>query len=450
MQKRILHITPHLGGGVGSVILAWMEEDISKHIHTIISLDKNNNKDWIRIHNDYENVNIFDNTYANDNFEYLLSTNINNNDIVLIHWWNHPLLYDILINCRWPPCRILIWNHVNSLFPPYTMPEKLIDFADYLIFTSPVSYECAELKRWTPEQKGKTGVLWSTIGINAFENLKRESHDGFIVGYTGTVDYGKLNQNFIELCANVTIPDVQFVVCSGDSQRHLLDEVEKRGISNKFSFEGRVPSILPYLAKFDVFGYPLQPQHFATCEQSLGEAMMAGCVPVVLSNPTEKHIIKHMKTGIVAETLEEYPRAIEYLYHNQDILKRLSENARIFAKKQYDINKTISGWNDLFDKSLFFDKKNHIWGGGSSGLQSRLTPAMLYIESLGEAHSLPLVQYTQAKNDTERNKAIRDIKQLFDSNSMFYSNNKGSVLQYLNFFPQDKILQKWAKIADKN
>jgi glycosyltransferase involved in cell wall biosynthesis len=424
----ILHITPHLGGGVGSVVLNWMKKDFSGYRYKIISLDKNNNKDWIEVNEQHKNVTILDACYFKNDFRTLLKNNIESSDIVLIHWWNHPLLYEIMINFELPPCRLLLWNHVNSLFPPYTMPEKLFDFVDYLIFTSPVSYECKEIKKISKE---KIDVIWSTIGVEDFENLERMPHQSFNVGYTGTADFGKLNHNFIKLCSQINIPEVRFVVTSGDSQQHLINEAIDAGMWNKFAFLGRVPSVSRILSEIDVFGYPLQPQHFATCEQALGEAMMAGCVPVVLANPTEKHIVKHKETGLVANTLEEYPRAIEYLYNNPNERKRLAENAKNFAKKQYDIISTIQKWNELFDKAMNADKKNHIW---QTNKAEKLSPAELYIESLGE-YALPLIQ--QNKDG---------IKQLFDTNSMFYSKNKGSVLQYLQFFPDDKVLREWASV----
>lgn len=443
LSKKILHITPHLGGGVGSVVLNWMDKDETDTIHTIISLDKNNNKDWVKTNESRQRVTIYNDSYAREDFESFFKEQIKQNDIVVIHWWNHPLLYDVMVNYKWPECRVLVWNHVSSLFAPYSMTEKLVDFTDYLIFTSPVSYECEEMKTLSEVKKQKLDVIWSTVGVESFENLERTSHEGFIVGYTGTVDFGKLNPNFIKLCSEVNVPDVKFVVCSGDSQQHLIDEAEKLGVSDKFSFEGRVPSVVPYLSKYDVFGYPLQPQHFATCEQSIGEAMMAGAVPVVLGNLTEKYIVKHMETGMVAENLEDYPRAIEYLYNNPIELKRMAENAKVFAKKQYDIKQTIKKWGEIFEKVLRVNKKERIW---DANFDRKLTPAELYIESIGE-YSAPLKKYLSADNNEEKSKSLLEIKALFDTNIMFYSNNKGSAVQYLRFFPYDETLKEWSNLV---
>jgi glycosyltransferase involved in cell wall biosynthesis len=442
-NKKILHITPHLGGGVGSVVLNWMKKDASGHRHTILSLDRNNNTDWIEVNENCENVVIHDDFYKQTNFETSLPDLIQQNDIVLIHWWNHPLLYDVMANLQWSESRIIAWNHVNSLFPPYSMPLKLFDFVDGLVFTSPVSYECPEIKKLTDSQREKISVIWSTVGVEDFENLEKIPHDGFNVGYVGTVDFGKLNRNFINLCSQVNIPSVHFIVTSGDSQQRLIDEAIETGIWEKFRFLGRVPRVPRILSETDVFGYPLQSRNFATCEQALGEAMMAGCVPVVLANPTERYIVKHLETGIIASSPEEYPRAIEYLYQNPLELKRLAENAKEFAKKQYDIIQTIQQWNDLFDRIMSAEKTAKAWDSASKKLP--YMPYMLYIESLGE-YAGPLQEYILAQNIKQKAEAMKAIKLLFDSNPMFYSKNKGSVLQYLSFFSGDKTLQEWAGV----
>ena len=437
MGYKILHITPHLGGGVGSVVLNWMNKDTGGNTHTILSLDKNKNSDWVTVKGQNNNVKIVDDFYKNFNLNENLTQYIRESDIVLVHWWNHPLLYDILINFIWPPCRLVMWNHVTGLYPPYVISEKVIDFCDMFIFTSPVSYESTEIAKLPDNKKGKLDTIWSTIGVESFIDLPREQHDNFIVGFTGTVDFGKLHPEYIKMCSAINIPNVRFVVCSGDPQEHLIRQAKERGVYNKFDFKGRVPSIVPYVASFDVFGYPLQPQHYATCEQALGEAMMAGCVPVVLNNPTERYIIQNGKTGIVAESCEEYSRAIEYLYQRPDIRKKMAINAQEYARKQYDINKTINKWNIVFDKLYNLEKKLHSWGNARTFL-----PYELYIESLGQSGEV-LRRFNEAANDD----LSQEVRSLFNSNSMFKSKSKGSVFQYLSFFPNDEILAKWSVLA---
>ncbi|NLD39110.1 MAG: glycosyltransferase family 4 protein [Desulfatiglans sp.] len=436
----ILHITPHLGGGVGTVVLNWLikEKEINKdfnHRIACLEINKNSMKEYLDL-----GISIHDGLYFN---RPLLMEWINESDIVLMHWWNHPTLYDVIVNSDFPECRLILWNHVSALNPPYILSNRLIEYSDRFIFTSPVTYETEEIINLPDYLRERLGVVWSSCGTDIFTGFKRKNHKGFIVGLTGTVDYGKLHPDFIKMCANINIPDVHFIVCSGDPQDRIKEDAEKLNITDKFSFKGRVPSIIPYLAIYDVFGYPLQPKHLGSCEQAIGEAMMAGAVPVVLNNPAERYIIDNNVTGIIAVSQEEYCRAIEYLYHHPEERTRLAKNAVSAARKKYSISRKIKAWREIFDEILHHDKRHHTWSDGKY-----TTGSGIFIESLAKYGEI-FKKYIRAKEQVDEENlrlSERDIFELFKSNSQWYSNNKGGVKQYLRIFPDDFYLKEWNKL----
>ena len=437
---KILHITPHLGGGVGTVVLNWLkkENEINQGFHhKIACLEENKNpmQEYFEL-----GMSIHDGMYFNQS---LLMEWVNQSDILLIHWWNHPTLFDIMVNSEFPACRLIIWNHVSALNPPYILSNKLIEFADRFIFTSPVSYEAEETITLPDHLKEKLGVVWSSCGAEIFKGFKRQDHDGFNVGMTGTVDYGKLHPNFIKMCSNIKIPSVRFIVCSGDSQERVKEDAIKLNIADRFSFNGRVPSIMPYLAIYDVFGYPLQPKHLGTCEQAIGEAMMAGVVPVVLNNAAERYIIENEVTGIIANSQDEYCRAIEYLYHNPETRNRIALNAISAASEKYSLRRKMAAWEKIFDKILGHDKKLRVWDKRKFKAGSQI-----FIESLAKYGEI-FKDYILAKEQSDKTNIKRSedaIIKLFKSNSQWYSNNKGGVKQYLRIFPDDFYLYEWNKL----
>jgi glycosyltransferase involved in cell wall biosynthesis len=334
---------------------------------------------------------------------------------------------------------------VSGLHPPYVHFTKLIEYPDRFVFTSPVSYESKEAQKLPEALKSKLGVIWSTYGLEGFKDVQRTPHKGFNIGITGTVDRGKLHPNFIDLCAAVKIPDVRFLICSTDSQDYLKEQANALGIGSKFSFEGRVDSVKDYLCQYDVFGYPLQSTHFGSCEQALGEAMVCGAVPVVLNNTTERYIVEHMKTGIVANTLDEYVEAIEFLYNNRDELQRLSENAVQAARKRYDVKITLDKWDRLFSELLKQEKKPHKWG------VEPLPPQIVYAISMG-TYGEPFIDYIFADcigDHKLKRTSVDDIKELYSTNPMFSSNRKGSIIQYLNYYPNNGYLRKWSALINE-
>lgn len=438
LNTRVLHLIPHLGGGVGSVITAWMRNAAIEEQHSIICFDKNKNNDWESLTPPHGAVHIIDGASALPNFSEVVRQAIVSADIVVLHWWNHPQIFDLMVNFDWPICRLIIWNHVSGLFAPYVLTEDTINFCDFFVNTSPISFKNTAFDRATTE----CDTIWSTVDISNFSDLTRTLHDNFIVGYTGTVDVGKLHRDYIKISSPAICDGIHFIVCSGDSQQRLESDALRCGVSASFSFMGRVPSVLPFLSQYDVFGYPLQGTHFGTCEQSLGEAMMAGCVPVVLDNPSESFIVEHEKSGLVAKSPEEYSECLLRLFYNKPLLHFLSRNAQNRAKKLYDLHKTLNKWQIVFEKMMRQPKRLRKYNSGPCH-----SPAELYSISLG-GFSGALLDYMNAKTAVDKEKSKEKIKTLFSSNPMFSSSNKGSVLQYLQFFPNDKILADWASLLN--
>jgi glycosyltransferase involved in cell wall biosynthesis len=107
----------------------------------------------------------------------------------------------------------------------------------------------------------------------------------------------------------------------------------------------------------DVFGYPLRPDHYGTCEQALGEAMCAGVVPVVINNPCERMIVKEGVTGFLCKNEEEYIDNIVHLYHKPHLRKHMGQMARASAEGQYDIEVMIDAWNWQFENIMEEPKK---------------------------------------------------------------------------------------------
>lgn len=436
---KILHITAHLGGGVGTVVGGYLKRagKCNDFSHSVICLDYINQYASEALTK--QKIEFDENVGTNISLIY---NKIKESDIILVHWWNHPLIFNFLLDQNLPDCRMIIWSHVSGLFPPDVFVEKLISLPDLFVFTSPISFEAKEITSLSDNLRKKLRTIWSVGENEHLYDLAKISHDNFNVGITGTVDKSKLHMEFIDMCNDVDIDGVKFIVCSGDSQERLKIEASEKGILEKFDFMGRVENIVPYLQIFDVFGYPLQANHFGTCEQSLGEAMIAGVVPVVLNNPAENLIIEDGKDGIIAKSPIEYSRAIEYLKENPEKRNFLSNNAIISAKKRYSLNRTVETWENAFDECLHNPKSKKQWKIGNCIVSGNV----VFLASLGN-HVTVFEEYKKALNfEADLSSSIEKINIFFESNIIWKSKNKGSIQQYLKFFPNDKLLQNWSKI----
>lgn len=111
----ILHLAPHAGGGVGSVLQALIKNSCIQggFTHTLVTLESLNvqMRGWCEEHK----IQFLDNGWQKK--DRLLSL-LASFDIVHIHWWNHPLLNALLAFNKLPKMRTVLWSHVNGLFAP--------------------------------------------------------------------------------------------------------------------------------------------------------------------------------------------------------------------------------------------------------------------------------------------------------------------------------------------
>jgi glycosyltransferase involved in cell wall biosynthesis len=402
MKLNILHIAVHFGGGAGTVLNNWFKYDKSNH-HTAILLNRNYGGEHIpyvyeNFRNKYDEINEF----------------VEKSDIVIVHFWNHPLLFEFLINSKLPKSRMCIWSHVSGLHPPYVHTENLINYPDKFIYSTPIS--------------GKN-YIWTTGGINKYLDIKKNKNESeFRIGYVGTLDYSKLHPEFVEICSKIyqKIPNVKFIICgTGADEDRIKEKVSIFGLSESFEFKGMVNNIGEVMSTFDVFGYPLNETHFGTCEQVLGEAMACGIEPVVLNNPSEICIMEDL--GRIAISKNNYIDNIVDVYKNP-----ISEEESLRLKKRalelYDIDMMTNKWNNIFINIMEQEKKERNWNVKCE------TGSDIFIESLGEYGKIL------------KNGNIRDIRKLFNTNKQWRSKSKGSVNQYLEAFPNDIKLIEWSKI----
>lgn len=304
---KVLHITPHLGGGVGTVIMDWIEKDKSQD-HEVWCLDFINEKAIKR------NLPIY---------TYIDETPLRDADIVLVHYWDHPMLVE-LFSRTLPESRMAFWCHKNY---PVSAQESM--YPDKFIGTSPV--------------QNHSEYIWSTGNMDRFLAIEPKPHEGFNIG---TVLSKKMDlENTMKLFLKIkkSIPDSRFTL--------LGEPPQINPCYPEFTFHGKVDDVAPYLAEMDVFAYPLRPDHYGTCEIALGEAMCAGVVPVVMDNPAEKLIVENCKSGIIAWDERSFLLGMKCL-HEPGFLKGMPGECRARAKELYSINNMIESWNKVFDEMM--------------------------------------------------------------------------------------------------
>ncbi|BAQ65146.1 glycosyl transferase [Geminocystis sp. NIES-3709] len=358
-------------------------------------------------------------------------------DIVQVHFWNNPTIYEFL-RLELPPIRLLLWFHIIGDRPPQIITEDLVNYSDFTLTTSPYSLKLTVFQN----NNDKTDIVYGITDWERLSNLQPQPHDTFNVGYIGTVNFAKMHPNYISMSASVSIPHVKFIVCGGGIEKQLQNEVEQLGIANKFEFRGYVEKIKSILEILDVFGYPLCEDTYATSEKSLQEAMYAGIPPVVFPYGGVKCLVEHNQTGLIVNSETEYKEAIEYLYHHPEERLKLGNNARQYAHENFNSEYWTKKLNTIYDKMMESPKNKRLWQNLAKFTD---TPAELFIQSLGE--SAPQFKISMSDIDTEE-LLIADRK--IAQSSVLLSGGEGGIFQYRNYYPDDRYLRLWSGLVLQN
>lgn len=355
-------------------------------------------------------------------------------DIVVIHYWNHPLLLSTLGRVDLGPTRVVVWSMVLGLHRPQVLTAELGEFADVLVVSS-------ERSRPAPAAEKATTVRYvaGIADMRRLDGWKPIPHDDLHVGYLGLVSPVKMHPRFVDLCALVREPAARFVVVgAGGGEARLLERAVDAGLGDRLVHIPYTDDIATALGTFDVFGYPLGPDTYATSEKALQEAMWVGIPPVVFPHGGLADIVEHDRSGLVAHSDDEYAASIDRLLADTALRRRLGDGARRSVRERFDPRVLARRWADALTTALEVDRRSR------APLYDGCTGAELFVRAMGHA-SGPFgrsLGRLQQGHDTEP----ADAAEIAGSSPLVASGD-GGVIHYRNTWPHDEALARWATLV---
>ena len=150
---------------------------------------------------------------------------LNTADIVQVDWWNSPAMTAFL-NKELPASRLVIWFHVAGDKAPQIIMPDLLNLPDVAVATSWYNYDViSALQKEQSTSKTTIDMVFCGTDFERFDSLHLKQHQGFNVGYIGTVDFVKLHQNYMLMSASVDIPDIKFIVCGREIEPGTIDSL---------------------------------------------------------------------------------------------------------------------------------------------------------------------------------------------------------------------------------
>lgn len=349
-MTRVLHVTPHLGGGVGKA-LACLAEAHAAHgpdvAHEIACLDAPEKLDFV------ERVRALGVPVAIAPSRAELGRLVERADVVQLEFWNHPSTMAALCAGTLPAMRLVVWCHVNGLHFP-RIPPGLLERAERFLFTSACSLAAPEVDALAGEAARRRAVVSSGAGVEDLPVPERSVRARPVrYGYIGSQNLAKLHPDYVDMLARVPLPDLRVRMLGDDTERPRLErQCAGAGRPGLLEFGGYTRDVAGELARLDVLVYLLNPFHYGTAENALIEAMAMGVVPVVMDNGAEALIVEHGRTGLVVSDARGLADALLALERDAALRARLSAAAAGHARSTWTRARLAAAFGEQYALAL--------------------------------------------------------------------------------------------------
>ena len=279
--------------------------------------------------------------------------------------------------------------------------------------------------RFDKNIKEKISVISSACGLENLPNIRshHDSGSGLMkAAYAGTLNFSKLHPRFGEW-----VGESQKALCQLDiygdriNQDIILSSLYASEANFVTKFHGFIDNLFDRLTYSDVFIYLLNPLHYGTAENVLVEAMAAGLLPVVLDNAAERAIVESGQSGIVLSDISQLPSELIRLSQDKKLSKYLSLNAKNYARSRFTTHKMRYRFDKQYQKLMESESKSIDFSAFG-----RLSPREQFL-------------MTQPENGFFKSETSRYRINDFEAFGLV-DKAKGSIFQFINYFPEDKGL----------
>lgn len=318
---KILHVAPHLGGGVGKAHTALRGVLPSEVEQTFLLLEEPRDRRYADMIESFGAQVVM--AEGLDGVAELAGAV----DIVQFEFWNHPRLFECLARCAFPAIRSVFWSHISGLSRPVVQPG-LIEEASRFVFTTEASRASRSVAVLSSAAQRNIRVINSGFGFAHALRPAPVPGRAPVIAYLGTVDFIKMHPGFFDAIDALVGSDIRVSIWGGfNPSGAVVERARAMRHPERIHFGGQTAAPAAVLSEADIFFYPLQRDHYGTAENALVEAMSLGLAPVVLNNPAETAIVRDGETGLVAGAIDDCAALLQRLLSSPQLLDKISRNA---------------------------------------------------------------------------------------------------------------------------
>ena len=235
------------------------------------------------------------------------------------------------------------------------------------LFADKIVASCEAIRKVISERekprKDKLVVIYTSFDRKKDKNKEEDipeflkSKKEFTIGFVGRFDAIKRLKLFVDIAEQLKgkIPAFKIVLVGDGAERlRIIDEMQKRNLSEYFYLSGTVPDVNPYYAAFDVFVLPSLREGASV---ALLEAGASGIPAIAFDVGGNPELIQDGVTGYIIpfNNITLLTDRIVELYGNKDKRKTMSLSAGDFVKNNFStavrIEKLINLYNEVISNA---------------------------------------------------------------------------------------------------
>ncbi len=422
---RLLHITPHLGGGVGRAMVSLAKGDAlprQPHVErSVLCLEPPQKTGAVQR---LRALGVAVHTLSDWKD---LPGWVETHDLVQFEVWNHPLLFAAWARLDGVPMRAVFWCHVSGLHFP-RLPQVLWQQPFPVALSAPCSLQANDAGLRDAWRRGQAHVVSSAGGFEHWPAPRtRPAKSGVArLGYLGSLNLAKMHPRYVEWMAAGANRWSRVEVLGDEVQPGALAErCQAAGLPQLLQLKGFCPDVHQVLTQWDAMVYLLNPFHYGTAELALLEAMASGVVPIVLDSPCESDVVQHGDTGWIVRSPDDLTEVLARCRRDPFERQAMGRRAAAWVRETFTTQRQAQGWRPLYAEAMARHRTSLEWTAWI-GTQ----PWQWFAATLPDPACFPPGLAPQVP--------------LGDGCHAHLEATKGSVHHFARSFPGDAQLQAWS------